>query len=116
MTRSVIRFGIVALSLVTLAGWLLGFVWPSQPERYALLVSGAVAVAVQAVAFVLVRIATPGDIMASFAVGMLLRLVALGLFFWLGVRVLALPAAPALFGMVTYFFVTSLAEPLLLSR
>jgi hypothetical protein len=44
----------------------------------------------------------------------MLRFVTLAVYALVAVKTLALPAAPALFSLVTFFFLTTLAEPWLL--
>jgi hypothetical protein len=114
--RGTAIFALVSLGLIAVVAVALSFAWPSPEARRALVTSGVVAVVVQVVAFVVMRLSAPANAMAGWGVGMLLRLLTLLVYGWLVVRALALPAAPALVGLVSFFFVTSLAEPVILKR
>ena len=116
MIRSTVRFGIVSAALITVVGFLLALVWPAPAARQALVVSAVIALAVQLLAFAAVRIAAPTNVMAGWGVGMLLRFVAAAAYGLVAARTVGVPIAPALLGLVSYFFVTSLAEPVLLKQ
>lgn len=110
----VIRFGAIAAAVVALAAWLLGFAFSGSASHEALWISAAVAVAVQLVTFALARAARVENRMGAWGLGVLLRFLVLIAYAFIAVRALALPAAPALIGLVVFFFLSTLIEPLLL--
>ena len=114
MIRPLLRFGAVSAALIAVLGLLLSLVWHTPASRLALVVSAVIALAVQLLAFAAVKIAAPTNVMAGWGLGMLLRLVALAVYGVVAARTIGVPVAPALIGLVSYFFVTSLVEPVLL--
>jgi hypothetical protein len=76
--------------------------------------SVAVAVVVQAVAFGLMRLMQPVNVMAGYALGMVLRILSLVVFGYFGVKGFGLALQPALLSLVGFFFVSTLIEPLFL--
>ena len=85
----------------------------------ALVAAGLIAVSVQVATYAVARSAVgrPGrPIMIAWGGGMLIRLMALAAFAWVGLEPWQLPAVPTLVGLVIFFFVTTLLEPFLLPR
>jgi hypothetical protein len=113
--RGVLAFGAIAAAVIALAGVALAGVFRETPGAVTALEVGAiVAWGTQVVAFATVwRLRQAGvQIMGAWGVGAGLRFVAVVLFALFGIKQLA--PAPALIGIVTYFFLTTLAEPWLL--
>ena len=116
--KRVMRFVAACAVLIVLAAFLLGLLFRLPCDSHAIRVSAAIAFAVQVFAFaVVVVVAGAGtNVFPAWGLGMLLRLAALAVMgFWL-VRMLGLRAEPALISLATFFFVTTLVEPLLLKR
>ena len=88
-----------------------GFVFTGPDGRRAVAVSAAVAFVVQAAGFAVVRRLRAQNMMSAWGLAACLRLVALVSYAFVAVKVLGLPATAALFSLVTFFFVTTLAEP-----
>ena len=77
-------------------------------------VSAAVAVVMQAIAFSLVRLMQPTNVIAGWGLGMLLRVIALVLYGFLGVKAFGLSMEPALLSLAGFFFVSTVVEPIFL--
>lgn len=107
-------FAAAAVVVIGLAALALGMVFAGPGDHRAIRASAVVAVVVQLVAFAVVVLARPGSTFAAWGVGMLLRLGALAVMAFLGLKALGLPAPAALISLVTFLFLTTLVEPLLL--
>ncbi|HEU4630609.1 MAG TPA: hypothetical protein VFS08_12740 [Gemmatimonadaceae bacterium] len=105
----------VTLLIIVLGTWVFGLVFHEAAERRAVLLSAAVAFVIQLLTFVLARRTVGENIFVGWGVGVLLRFVVLGIYAFLVVEPLALPAEPALLSLVAFFFVSTLVEPLLLT-
>lgn len=107
------RWGLFAgASLVAIAGTalLLTLVFDGDPERRAIWLAAAVAWGVQLLGFAIVRMVPRERVMGAWAGAATLRFVALGVFAFLVVRPLALPATPALLSLATFLFLSTLLE------
>ncbi len=93
---------------------LAGFVFTGADSRRAVAISAGVAFAVQSAGFAIVWRLKRWNIMGAWGLAAGLRFLALAAYGLIAVRTLALPATAALFSLVTFFFVTTLAEPWLL--
>jgi len=116
--KRVMRFVAAAAVLIVVGAFLLGLLFRLPGDARAIEVSAVIAFAVQSFAFaVVLLVAGAGtNVFPAWGLGMLLRLAALAVMgFWL-VRALGLRAEPALLSLATFFFVTTLVEPLLLKR
>jgi hypothetical protein len=100
--------------VVLLLGALLAAVFRGPGDRMAIGISGAVAFVVQCTAFALSRMVGAGNLAARLGMGALLRFMALAIYGILVVLVLKLPATAALISLATFFFVSTLIEPLLI--
>lgn len=76
--------------------------------------SVAVAVVIQAASFGLMRLMQPVNVMAGYALGMILRILSLVLFGYFGVPGFGLALQPALLSLAGFFFVSTLIEPFFL--
>ena len=116
--KRVMRFVAAAAVLIVVGAFLLGLLFRLPGDAHAIEVSAVIAFAVQSFAFaVVLLVAGAGtNVFPAWGLGMLLRLAALAVMgFWL-VRALGLRAEPALLSLATFFFMTTLVEPLLLKR
>ncbi|HEV2179087.1 MAG TPA: hypothetical protein VGR59_02145 [Gemmatimonadaceae bacterium] len=116
--KRVMRFVAACAVLIVLAAFLLGLLFRLPGDAHSIRVSAVIAFAVQVFAFavVLVVAGSGTNVFPAWGLGMLLRLAALAVMgFWL-VKMLGLRAEPALISLATFFFVTTLVEPLLLKR
>lgn len=108
-------YAAVTLLVIALAAWVFTLVFGGAAERRAVLISAAVAFVIQLPAFALARRTVGENIFAGWGAGVLLRFVALALYAFLVVERMALPSAPALLSLATFFFLSTLVEPLLLT-
>lgn len=116
--KRVMRFVAATAVLIVVGAFLLGLLFRLPGDAHAIEVSAVLAFAVQSFAFAVVLLVagTGTNVFPAWGLGMLLRLAALAVMgFWL-VRALGLRAEPALLSLATFFFVTTLVEPLLLRR
>jgi hypothetical protein len=85
--------------------------------RRAVLVSAALALAVQLVAFAIARrFRTREKMMLGWGLGSMLRFGALVLYGLVVARLWRAPVAPALLSFVAFLFVTTIVEPVFLTR
>jgi hypothetical protein len=103
---------VIAVALMGAIGW--GFLSPAARE--VLLVSAALAVAVQLVAFGVARRFVRKNVMLGWGLGSLLRLVVLVVYAILVAKAGRAPVAPALLSFVTFLFVTTVFEPVFLKQ
>ena len=114
--KRVARFVVLAAVIIVLSAWLLGSMFHAPGDDRAIRVSAVVAFVVQLFAFAMLLLVQDTKVFPAWGLGMLLRLAALAVMgFWL-VRGMALRAEPALISLATFFFLTTLVEPLLLRR
>jgi hypothetical protein len=97
------------------AGALLALAFPAPAARHAIWVSAGVAVLVQLFAFAVARLTLRTNVVAGWGLGALLRMLALGIYALVIVRALGLESGAALISLATFFFLTTLIEPLLLN-
>ena len=107
-------FAATCLAIVGGAGALLASVYQSDAERHAIWVSAGVAIAVQLFGFAIVRLTLRSNVIAGWGLGALLRMAALGVYGLVLVKALGLASGAALISLATFFFLTTLIEPLLL--
>ena len=113
---TVARSALLLVALTAFLGWLLSLVFQTAPDRHALTVSGCLAVAVQLVAFGLVRWAGPRNALAGWGMGAIFRgtvLVLYGLFL---AKTLGLPMTAALTSFAVFLFASMLLESMLLAH
>lgn len=111
-----VRFGVATVALVVAAGWLLGLAFPGGAQHRAIAVSGAVAVVVQVLSFLAVRRTMPTNVFAGWGAAAVARFVVLAVYALAVVRAFALPSSAALVSLATFFFVSTVVEPLMLNR
>jgi hypothetical protein len=96
------------------AGALLALVFSTAAERHAIWVSAWIAVGVQLFAFAIARLTMRTNVIAGWGLGALLRMAALAVYAVVFVGLLGLASGAALISLATFFFLTTLIEPLLL--
>jgi hypothetical protein len=110
-------FAGVSAALIFIATVVLRTYFTTTVEHRAMLVSAGLAFAVQLGTYALVRPAragkAPGELLIRWGVGAVVRLMVLVLYAPLA-RVMFLSLDAALVSLVTFFFMTMMAEPLLL--
>jgi len=108
------RYLLAIVAVVVIAGALLSLAFRGPGGMVAVWISAAVALAVQIVAFAVGRTVGRGNLVAKMGTGALLRFLALVVYALLTATVLHLSLVPALISLVTFFFLTTLVEPLLI--
>ena len=111
-------FAGVSAALIIIATLVLRTYFRTVDQHNAMLVSAGLAFAVQLGSYALLRPArpghgAPGELMIRWAIGAVLRLFVLVLYAPLA-RIINLSVEAALVSLVTFFFMTMMAEPLLL--
>ncbi|HEX3532779.1 MAG TPA: hypothetical protein VHT23_01065 [Gemmatimonadaceae bacterium] len=110
-------FAGVSAALIFIATVVLRTYFTTTVEHRAMLVSAGLAFAVQLGTYALVRPAragkAPGELLIRWGIGAVVRLMVLVLYAPLA-RVMFLSLDAALVSLVTFFFMTMMAEPLLL--
>jgi len=109
------RYAIATVGVVLVVGALLSLAFRGPGDLAAVWVSGAIAVAVQLVAFPLGRAAgANNNLMARMGTGALLRLLTVFIYAFVAAKLLALPLVAALVSLAAFFFLSTLLEPLLI--
>jgi hypothetical protein len=116
--RAISFFAGVSAALIIIATIVLRTFFRTVSEHHAMLVSAGLAFAVQLGSYALLRPArggrgAPGSLLLRWAIGALTRFLVLVLYAPLA-RVMFLSLDAALVSLVTFFFLTMMAEPLLL--
>ena len=113
MKRILAYAGLSLLLIVGLA-WLLARYWPDPMAQQAVWFSASIALGIQIIGFLFVRVNASAHVMAGWGAGMLLRFLTLVLHALIGVRLMGFPPAPALLSLAAFFFVSTLIEPVFL--
>jgi hypothetical protein len=104
-----------ATVLVSCGGaWAVTLAVPGQDVARAVWMSAAIVVVVQMLAFALVRMMGPANVIAGWGLGSILRFVALVAYGLVGVKALGLSMQPALLSMAGFLFVSTVTEPVFL--
>lgn len=113
MKRTLAFAGLALLLIVGLA-WLFTRLWPDPMAQQAVWFSAGIALGIQIIGFLFVRVIVPGHMIAGWGAGMLLRFLTLVLHALIGTRLMGFPPAPALLSLAAFFFVSTLIEPVFL--
>ena len=114
--RSIVRFTVVQVILVTGAAFILTrTVWASPEAARAVWISAYLAMAVQTMTFAIARLVSRENVMAGWGLGVVLRFATVGAWALLGIKALGLLSGPALLSLVIFYFVSTLVEPLFLN-
>ena len=98
------------VAIVLVSGVMLAIPFSSTPDRGAIRSSALVAVIAQVFAFAIARAFGTKSFLAGWVVGVVLRFATLVVYGIVAVRVLAMPAPAALISLVTFLFLSTLAE------
>lgn len=112
--RRILAFAGGSLALILGLAWLLTRLWPSPLAQQAIWFSALIALGIQIIGFLFVRVLLSAHVMAGWGAGMLLRFLTLVLYALIGIRLLGFPPAPALLSLAAFFFVSTLIEPVFL--
>lgn len=116
--RALAYFAGVSAALIIIATIILRTYFRTVDQHNAMLISAGLAFAVQLGSYALLRPARggrgkPGELLIRWAIGAVLRLLVLVLYAPIA-RIINLSVEAALVSLVTFFFLTMMAEPLLL--
>jgi hypothetical protein len=114
IATSLIVLAAGALVIVGLAALLDVTLFTKPSARRAVQMSAVVAYAVQLAGFALLYSLRKWNVMAAWGLAALLRFLSLAAYALLALKTLRLQPAAALCSLVTFFFVTTLAEPWLI--
>lgn len=113
--RAMIWFASALLGIVLVCGALLAIPFSSPAERSAIATSAVVAVLVQLFAFAVARATAKSNGLAGWSIGVGMRFATLIVYALVAVKGFAMPAPAALISLMTFFFISTLVEPKLLT-
>lgn len=114
---SVAKFTVAQGLIVALIAYVFSsFVWTDAASQHAVMVSAWVAFFVQILTFSVCKLVARQNLIAGWGIGTLLRFATVGVWAFLGIKALGLTPNPALMSLVTFFFVSTLIEPLFLNN
>ena len=116
MTHAIGRYAVAMIATIALVAWMLTLALAGPGANSAIGASAVVAVVVQIAAFAVTHSMMSHNVVAGWGAGSLVRLLTLFVYGLLAVKVLGLPAVPALISLVVFFFLSTLLEPLFLRR
>jgi hypothetical protein len=112
--KRTLAFAGLSLLLIVGLAWLLTLLWRDPMAQQAVWFSAGIALGIQVIGFLFVRVLVPANVMAGWGAGMLLRFLTLVLHALIGIRLMGFPQAPALLSLAAFFFVSTLVEPVFL--
>ena len=112
--KRTISFAAACLTVIGATSVLLWFAFRSPNDRRAVAMGAGVAFVVQLAAFGVALSFARTNIMAGWGLGVVVRVLALAAYAWVGVPTLGLPMSAALVSVALYFFVSTLVEPFFL--
>lgn len=117
LVTAVARFTLAQGVLVALTALALSrFVWTDAASVHAVVVSAWVAFFVQILTFTICKLVATQNLIAGWGLGTVLRFATVGVWAFIGIKALGLNAEPALYSLATFFFVSTLIEPLFLKN
>jgi hypothetical protein len=114
--RSWAVYALVAVASIVITGWLLTLGFTGPRDAAAIRLSAIVAIVVQLTAFAVTKMLAPRHLVAGWGAGSLLRLLTLGVYALLAVKVLGVAPVAALVSLATFLFISTVIEPLFLRR
>jgi len=115
LARAIALFGAAQVVAVLLVGWVLTLVFRAPGDASAIMAAGWVALGVQLLTFAIVRLVGREQVIAAWGLGVLVRFAVVALWALVLVPALGLAATPALIGLVSFFFVSTVVEPIFLN-
>jgi hypothetical protein len=107
-------FTLITIAICCCGAWAITLAVPGQDVARAVWTSAVIVMIVQPVAFQLVRLMGPLNVIAGWGLGSMLRGIVLVIFGFFGVKALGLSMEPALLSMAGFFFVSTVIEPVFL--
>ena len=115
IARAVALFAAAQVVVVALAGAALTLLFRAPGDLRAIVAAAWVALGVQLLAFTIARLVAREQVIAAWGVGVLVRFGVVAVWAFLLVPAFGLAATPALMALVTFFFVSTVVEPLFLN-
>lgn len=115
MLRSLLLFTVAQLVLLMVVGLVLTRVFAAPGDMSAIMTAGWVALGVQCLTFAIVRLVGREQVIAAWGLGVLVRFAVVALWAFLLIPALGLAPTSALISLVTFFFVSTVVEPLFLN-
>jgi hypothetical protein len=112
--KPLLQFAGASAAIIAVAALVLALVFSGPDEPRAVWTSAVFALVVQVGSFILARRLGRRQMMLGWGAAAGLRFVSLVVYAVVVAKVVGLPIAPALIGLATFFFLTSLIEPLFL--
>jgi hypothetical protein len=108
--------GFFAVTIAVCCGgaWAITLAVPGRDISRAVWASALIVIVVQPLAFLLVRMLGPMNVIAGWGLGSMLRGIVLIAYGFLGIKALGLSLEPALLSMAGFFFVSTVIEPVFL--
>ncbi len=117
MRPALARYSAATCGVVIVVGALLTLVFRGRGDSAAIWLSAAVAIPVQLAASSLGRVAgLSNNVMARIGTGALLRMMTIITYALIVAKALTVPLTAALVSLLTFFFLTTLIEPLLIKQ
>ncbi len=107
-------YAVAIVAMVGVAGWLLTLGFRGPRDASAIRLSAVVVVAVQLIGFVSIKLVGSQQVIVGWGIAALLRFLTMIVYAVLVAKVWPMPLLPALISMATFFFFSTLIEPLLL--
>jgi uncharacterized membrane protein len=114
--KRLLAFAGIAAVLTAGTAAIMTIVWSTPAEERAIWLSAAIAFVVQMLAFGVASLVRRDQALVGWGLGAIMRLVTLSVYALVFVKTLGLPATAALVSLATFFFLSTLVEPLLLAR
>ena len=114
--KRLLAFAAIAAALTAGSAAIMTIVWSAPAEERAIWLSAAIAFVVQMLAFGVASLVRRDQALVGWGLGAIMRLVTLSVYALVFVKALGLPATAALVSLATFFFLSTLVEPLLLAR
>lgn len=108
-------FSGAVVAIVLVSGLGLAVLFSSPADRAAIRSSAVVAVIAQVFAFAIARVVGAPRFLAGWIIGVVIRFATLIVYGIVAVKLLAMPAPAVLISLVTFLFLSTLAEPKLLA-
>ena len=113
--KVMLLFAACVALIVVVAGLVLAVPFSSPEDRKSIQASAIVAFVVQLFGFAIMRSVPTRSFFTGWIIGIALRFVTVVGFAIVAVKMLGMPAPAALLSLVTFFFITTLVEPKLLT-
>jgi uncharacterized membrane protein len=114
--KRLLAFGAIAAALTAGTAAVMTIVWSTPAEERAIWLSAAIAFVVQMLAFGVASLVRRDQALVGWGLGAIMRLVTLSVYALVFVNALGLPPTAALVSLATFFFLSTLVEPLVLPR